>query len=170
MSSPPTLNAAVLIQQRPVSIARPVGDGVAAGSSPAASGAGASRSQTLHSLFSVTGLNVTATKVRLMERAGKEFSLEQGDYASVMSYGSAVKNAVEALKQHSPSAIVEIEKQLGLDQLGIPLDTLVDAIVDPQGRAGNGLDVMLKQRLAEIAGDGAGKVPITADEIGLYGR
>lgn len=118
-------------------------------------------------MFSVNNLNVTATKVRLMERAGKEFGIDQADYESVFSYGSAVKNAVEALKQQSPSAIAGIERQLGLDQLGISLDTLVNAIIDPQGSDGDRLDAALEKHLGEIATDEA--IPVQPDEIGLYG-
>ncbi|RWF15536.1 MAG: hypothetical protein EOS44_34220, partial [Mesorhizobium sp.] len=71
------------------------------------------------SKFSLDGLNITATKVRLMQQAGKEFGVDQTDYESVSSYGSAIKSAVEALKRQSPSAVAKIERQLGLDQLGV---------------------------------------------------
>ncbi|TIT70995.1 MAG: hypothetical protein E5W56_22360, partial [Mesorhizobium sp.] len=65
----------------------------------------------------------------------------------MFSYGSAVKNAVEALKRQSPSAIAEIERQLGLDQLGISLDTLVNAIVDPTGGDRDRLDAAPEKHL-----------------------
>ncbi|RWM05003.1 hypothetical protein [Mesorhizobium sp.] len=149
------------------------GDGLVASinRTPADAGAGASPMQAQaefsQSMFSLDGLNVTATKVRLMERAGKEFGLDQGDYESVISYGSAVKNAVEALKRQSPSAIAEIERQLGLDQLGVSLDTLVNAIADPQGGDGDRLDAALER---EAGKQGEGKsASIQPDEIGLYG-
>lgn len=176
MPSLPTLNSAalaILQQQRPVPAAGSAGDGLVASinRTPADAGAGASPMQAQaefsQSMFSLDGLNVTATKVRLMERAGKEFGLDQGDYESVISYGSAVKNAVEALKRQSPSAIAEIERQLGLDQLGVSLDTLVNAIADPQGGDGDRLDAALER---EAGKQGEGKsASIQPDEIGLYG-
>ena len=110
--------------------------------------------------FSLDSLNITATKVRLMQRAGKEFAVDQTDYDSVSSYGSAIKNAVEALKRQSPSAVPRIERQLGLDQLGVSLDTLVNAIVRPQGGDNDRLDTALKQHAG-----GEGDQP---DELGLY--
>ncbi|TGP20196.1 MULTISPECIES: hypothetical protein [unclassified Mesorhizobium] len=153
----------ILQPQRPPATARSATDSLAgSGSSLVQAPAGISQS-----MFSVNSLNVTATKVRLMERAGKEFGLDQADYESVFSYGSAVKNAVEALKRQSPSAIAEIERQLGLDQLGISLDTLVNAIVDPTGGDRDPLDAAPEKHLGEIAGDEAAW--IQPDEIGLYG-
>ena len=111
--------------------------------------------------FSLDSLNITATKVRLMQQAGKEFAVDQTDYESVSSYGSAIKNAVEALKRQSPSAAARIERQLGLDQLGVSLDALVNAIVRPQGGDNDRLDTALKQRAG-----GQGGQP---DGLGLYG-
>ncbi|TGT70950.1 hypothetical protein EN802_21865 [bacterium M00.F.Ca.ET.159.01.1.1] len=114
--------------------------------------------------FSVDSLNITATKVRLMQRAGKEFAVDQADYDSVSSYGSAIKNAVEALKRQSPSAIPKIERQLGLDQLGVSLDALVNAIVRPQGGDNDRLDDALRQH-AGGQGEAASGRP---DDLGLY--
>jgi hypothetical protein len=96
MSSPPVLsNAAfmVLQQQRPPATARSAADSPVASinsvSSPARSGAGSrltqEQAEISQSTFSVNSLNVTATKVRLMERAGKEFRIDQADYESVFS-------------------------------------------------------------------------------------
>ncbi|AZO24440.1 MULTISPECIES: hypothetical protein [unclassified Mesorhizobium] len=173
MSSLPTLNNAalsILQQQRPASAAGSAGDGLVANinRTPADLGSGAPlMAEISQSMFSLDGLNVTATKVRLMERAGKEFGLDQGDYESVISYGTAVKNAVEALKRQSPSAIAEIERQLGLDQLGVSLDTLVNSIADPQSSDGDRLDAALER---EAGKQGEGKsASIQPDEIGLYG-
>ncbi|RUT99646.1 hypothetical protein EOD23_24760 [Mesorhizobium sp. USDA-HM6] len=166
MSSPPVLNNTalpILQPQRPPATARSAADSLAG------SGAGSAPVQAAQSVFSVSNLNVTATKVRLMERAGKEFGIDQADYESVFSYGSAVKNAVEALKRQSPSAIAEIEKQLGLDQLGISLDTLVNAIVDPQGSDSDRLDAALEKQVGDDGKDDGNAASIRPDEIGLYG-
>ncbi|RAZ90368.1 hypothetical protein DPM33_12615 [Mesorhizobium hawassense] len=144
-------------------MARPSADNLVAttdsASGPAASPLMPAEPAVSASMFSLDSLNITATKVRLMQRAGKEFRVDQADYESVSSYGSAIKNAVEALKRQSPSAVPKIERQLGLDQLGVSLDTLVNAIVDP--RHGDRLDAALKQH--------AGGQGNQLDELGLYG-
>ncbi|RWA66091.1 hypothetical protein [Mesorhizobium sp.] len=174
MSSPPALNNAalpILPQPRPVSPPRSVAHVVVAspnsgaGSDGSGAGAPVTQAEISRLMFSVDSLNVTAMKVRLMERAGNEFGIDQGDYESVTSYGSAVGNAVEALKRQTPAAIVEVERQLGLDQLGIALDTLVNAITNPQGS--DRLDAALETHLGKTASDEA--TSLQPDEIGLYG-
>ncbi|WP_434722231.1 hypothetical protein [Mesorhizobium sp. RIZ17] len=162
-----TLNSTalvILLRQRPSPSPKAAIIGIAPGpvASPLTQATAVSAS-----MFSVDSLNITAVKVRLMERAGKEFGVDQTDYESVSSYGAAVKNAVEALKPQSPSAIAEIERQLGLDQLGVSLDTLVGAIGDPRGSANESLDDALKQHAGRQGeGDAASVQP---DELGLYG-
>ncbi|MDX8452865.1 hypothetical protein RFM98_08860 [Mesorhizobium sp. VK9D] len=167
-----TLNTALVIlqQQRLPPMARPADNLVAtidSASGPAASPLMPAEPAISASMFSLDSLNITATKVRLMQRAGKEFGVDQTDYDSVSSYGSAIKNAVEALKRQSPSAVPKIERQLGLDQLGVPLDTLVNAVADPQGSDNHRLDATLKQN---AGGHGEGDAAsIRPDELGLYG-
>ncbi|MDG4882969.1 hypothetical protein [Mesorhizobium sp. WSM4884] len=176
MSSPFALNNVALLtlqRQRQTPAPKSIADGLVSSINRSAEpdGAGSpliqAQAKISRSMFSVNSLNVTATKVRLMERAGKEFGIDQDDYESVASYGSAVKHAVEALKRQSPAAIAEIERQLGLDQLGVSLETLLNAIVDPQGGSAGRLDAALEKYLGEAAeGNAASLQP---DEIGLYG-
>lgn len=166
MSSTVNIAIVTLQPQRLLPTARP------AASSHSAVGAAASplmqaKPTAPASKFSLDNLNITATKVRLMERAGNEFRIDQAEYDSVSSYGTAIKNAVEALKRQSPSAIAEIERQLGLDQLGVSLDRLVDAIADPRGSDSKRLDAALKQH-ADGPGEGDA-ASIQLDELGLYG-
>ena len=166
MSSPLNSTALVILQQQRLPPS-PRAANVGIAPSPVVSPRTQSEPAVSAFMFSVDNLNITAIKVRLMERAGKEFGVDLTDYESVSSYGSAVKNAVEALKRQSPSAIAEIERQLGLDQLGVPLDTLIGAIVDPRGSDNGRLDIALKQHAGgQGEGDAASVQP---DELGLYG-
>ncbi|BCM18882.1 hypothetical protein [Mesorhizobium sp. J8] len=168
MSSTLSSTALVISQQhRLPSIARPVAS-ARVNSSPTASPPMQAEPAVSASMFSVDSLNITAIKVRLMERAGKEFAVDQTGYESVSSYGLAIKNAVEALKRQSPSAIAGIEKQLGLDQLGVSLDTLVEATVDPRSGNGERLDAALRQH---AGGPDEGDAASTQlGELGFYGR
>ncbi|PBC07219.1 hypothetical protein CK230_27970 [Mesorhizobium sp. WSM3859] len=166
MSSTLNTTLVILQPQRLPPTPRPAADGLLGHiPGPAASPVMQAEPATSASRFSLDSLNVTATKVRLMQRAGKEFAVDQTDYDSVSSYGSAIKNAVEALKRQSPSAIPKIERQLGLDQLGVSLETLVNAIVRPQGADNDRLDTALKQH-AGGQGEAASGRP---DDLGLYG-
>ncbi|RVD32304.1 hypothetical protein EN741_34200, partial [Mesorhizobium sp. M4B.F.Ca.ET.019.03.1.1] len=87
MSSLSALNNAALLvlqQQRPQSAVAE--DSLVAGingvSSPDGSGSGSplmqAQARISGSMFSVNSLNITAMKVRLMERVGKEFGIDQG--------------------------------------------------------------------------------------------
>ncbi len=167
MSSTLNSTALVILQQRRLPpISRPAAS-LGIDSSPAAPLPMQAEPAVSASMFSLDSLNITAMKVQLMERAGKEFGVDQTDYESVSSYGAAIKNAIEALKRQSPSAIAEIERQLGLDQLGVSLDTLVGAIVDPRGNDNERLDAALKQH---AGGQGEGDAAsVQLDELGLYG-
>jgi len=121
-------------------------------------------------MFSVNNTDSTQMKARLFERVGQAFGIKQDDYKSLFAYGSAIKKAVDDLKQKSPSAVTQIEKKLGLDELGVSLDTLVNAVVDPQGSDGDKLDAALKKSLGEHdKGKDKGVSP-QPDEIGVYGR
>ncbi|MET3596483.1 MULTISPECIES: hypothetical protein [Mesorhizobium] len=173
-------NAALLIlqPQRSTSVSASVGDSLVASINRAHAGTGAAspltqaQARITESMFSVNNLDATQMKARLFERVGKEFGIDQDDYDSLFSYGSAIKTALDDLKQKSPSSIAEIEKKLGLDELGISLDTLVNAIVDPNGSDGDRLDAALEKKAGD-RGRGEGKAashtPTQPDEIGLYG-
>ncbi|MDX8503188.1 hypothetical protein RFM99_33050 [Mesorhizobium sp. VK4C] len=127
MSPLSALNNAVLIlqPQRPTSAAASVGDSLVASINRVYAGTGAgspltqAQARITESMFSVNNLDATQMKARLFERVGKEFGIDQDDYDSLFSYGSAIKTALDDLKQKSPSSIAEIEKKLGLDELSV---------------------------------------------------
>ncbi|MDX8492226.1 hypothetical protein RFN29_11600 [Mesorhizobium sp. VK22B] len=180
MSPLSALNNAVLILQPQLSTsaAASVGDSLVASINRVHAGAGAgspltqAQARITESMFSVNNLDATQMKARLFERVGKEFGIDQDDYDSLSSYGSAIKTALDDLKQKS-SSIAEIEKKLGLDELGISLDTLVNAIVDPNGSDGDRLDAALEKKAGDRGSRGEGKAashtPTQPGEIGLYG-
>ena len=174
MPSLSALNAATaVLLQRPTAAVRSAGDNLVASISPAASGIGSplvqAQGKITESMFSVNNLDPTQMKARLFERVGKAFGINQDDYASLFAYGSAIKTALGEMKQKSPSDIALIEKKLGLDELGVSLDTVVNAIVDPQSSDSDTLDAALKTFLGETTnGKGENPASIEQDEIGLY--
>lgn len=119
------------------------------------------------SMFSVNNVDATEMKTRLLERVGKEFGIDQKDYDSLSSYGAAVKNAVDALLRKSPFAASEIEKKLGLDKLGVTLQNVVNAMIDPGGSDDDKLDAALKRQLGEP--DKGKNASARFDELGRYG-
>lgn len=74
---------------------------------------------------------------------------------------------LDSLLQKSPFALVEIENKLGLDKLGVSLDTVVNAMIDPGGDDGDKLDAALRRRLGEAGKDHSALARL--DELGRYG-
>jgi hypothetical protein len=172
----PVNTTALLILQQPRTLARSADSGLAdisgiSGFAGSGSPLAQARAKISDAMFSVNRPDPTAMKVRLIERLGEEFGIRQSDYTSMASYGADIKKAVEALKAKPGSAqiIIQIEKKLGLDKLGISLDELVDATIDPTGDGNKKLDAALKKQAGDF---GKGEIAglLRPDEIGIYGR
>lgn len=138
------------------------------------------RAKAVEAMFSVNSLDVTALKVSLIERAGQELGIKQSDYASTREYGAALQQAFASL-QRSPNAylvIKDIEKKLGLDEIGISLEDLINAIADPDGKGNEKLNNALEVYVHGIVGHdrfgaasgGKPPAPNPLDEIGIYRR
>jgi hypothetical protein len=138
----PLNTTALLILQQPRTLAGPTDRGLAdisGVSGPAGAGSPftQARAKISDAMFSVNSVDPTEMKVKLIERLGEEFGIKQSDYKSMASYGTDIRRAIEEpkAKPGSAQAITAIEKKLGLDKLGISLDDLVDATIDPNGTA-----------------------------------
>ncbi len=125
-------------------------------------------------LFNPLVPDATTMKIRLMERLGEELGISMDDFDSRFAYGVALKSILEGIKRlsDSPAIIKEIEKNLGLDELGISLDTLISAVTEPGGDDEQQLDAALKDKVGET--DNEAKAAFEAlqkvkpDENGLY--
>lgn len=133
------------------------------------------RSKIDSALFGSTAVDPTAMKVHLMERLGEKFGISMDDFASPRDFGTAIKEAVGQLKlRDGAAAIVALEKDLGLDELGISLDTLVGAIMDTGGKDDQKLDAALRKKAgldadaSKDAGSRSTVVRLRSDAIGLY--
>lgn len=117
-------------------------------------------------LFSVKIVDVNKLKVDLIDRLSKALGVKQEDYDTSRSFGFALKMAVIELKSKPEGRmlLLELEKDLGLDKLGISIDTLINAIIDPSGDDGEKLDAALGKQLGEANQQRA----IELDEIGIY--
>jgi hypothetical protein len=117
-------------------------------------------------LFSVTTVDVNQLKVNLIERVGKELGVKQEDYDTPAAFGFALKMAVMKLKAEPDGAelIAKIERNLGLDKLGVSLNSVIKAIIDPDGRDAEELDAALRAQAGEADPERA----VELDEIGIY--
>lgn len=147
-------------------------------------GAGASQASTQarakisEALFSASSVSITEMKINLMRRLGEAFGISLDDHATQLSFGTAIKEAVEKtrLLEDGEKILAKIEKDLGLNKLGITIDQLVNAIMDPEGSDAEKLDAALRKQ----AGDDGKKderdeatkalrTLLQRDESGLYG-
>ncbi len=142
-------------------------------------------------LFSVTQPNPEKEMAATLKRVGEVFGIERDGYATQSSFMAAVGEAftkltadpgdparideiakrldldaetVMALKeQKTPDMLVGvIEKALGLDRLGVSLDTMIEAGRDPDSAEADAVRARLLDRAAGTSD------PITRDELGLY--
>jgi hypothetical protein len=121
-------------------------------------------------------LEVTRLKVDLFERTGQALGVNMKDYASLDKYAAALRQAISQIKALNPERWPEIkagiEHELGLDKLGVSLDTVVDSIGNTDGESNKALTKALEKQIAKGGGgfDNA-KAPYSAvqiNEIGLY--
>lgn len=118
------------------------------------------------SLFDRQALDVNEMKVNLIDRLGKALGVSRDDYDNQSSFGTALKAAIAKLRRDPGGAtiIAAIEKRLGLDKLGISMDTLLNAVIDPGSEDARRLDGALRAQAGEMARDEAFEL----DEIGIY--
>lgn len=93
----------------------------------------------------------TQMKAKLFMALGEAFGLDMKEFKSIRSFGNAIRAKLEKMKTtpEGRQALFEIEKKLGLSELGISLDTLVEAVTNPEGAANDKLEAALKKQLAE---------------------
>ncbi len=125
----------------------------------------AAQSKISESLFSVNDRSVTQMKLDLIDRAGEALGVKKSDYASMDEFVAATKKAFSDLKSKpdGQQAIAKIERDLGLDKLGISLDDLINSAGDPDKN--DKVTQALKKQLGE---DAEGGSVLRQDEIGRY--
>lgn len=136
-----------------------------------------SESEATLDYWGVLSADVTGPKLSLIEQLGTEFGINQEDYDSISAYGEAIRLKVAGIKREPQGfqTIIEVEKNLRLNDLGITLDELIDVISNPQGSAEVKLDMALEKVADEHVFEKE-NVPepnstidsITVDENGIY--
>ena len=132
------------------------------------------RGKVAEALFDRSVPDVNAMKVHLYEALGEEFGISISDFETPRDFGAAIAEKIGQMRREPNGSLMlsEIEKRLGLDKLGISLDTLVDAVINAGGESDAKLTRALEAKLGEEAGGGKSASPSIArlgsDEIGLY--
>lgn len=93
-----------------------------------------SQSKISESLFDVNNPSVTQMKLALIARTGQELGVDKDDYASMDDFVAAMKNVVTNIKGQKgwEQVVSKIERDLGLDKLGVSLDDVINSARDPE--------------------------------------
>lgn len=143
----------------------------------AANGVKAEEVEPTEDFWDINKVTPTQMKVKLFEKVGEAFGLDQDNFDSFSQYASAIVSRMEAMKEDDPVGAMilfhEIEKDLGLDELGLSLEEVVEAMIEPGGKADEKLDAALKALADEINGDfeeGEDEIigSVRIDSNGLY--
>ncbi|MEO3998160.1 hypothetical protein [Mesorhizobium sp. CAU 1732] len=127
-----------------------------------------SRTEISDAIYSVNSVDANKLKVNLTERLGAEFGISADDFESASAFGTAIKHALDAMKQDDgwQRRVAEIERNLGLDELGISLDSFINALINSDNDDAAKLDAALRDKVD----DDAQRARFTLDDIGIYGR
>lgn len=132
----------------------------------------AAKAKITEALFSVNSLDLTRMKTNLFERLGKEFGLSVDDFESMAAFGREIKAAITWLRrsEEGRAEVARIEQRMDLPKLGISIDTVVEAMIDPQGGADDKLEAALLRDVEEADEKAIEALrALVPDEIGLYG-
>ncbi|MFK4259938.1 hypothetical protein [Agrobacterium tumefaciens] len=132
---------------------------------------GQAESKISESMFSVNELSITKMKLDLIDRTGKALGVDQADYASREEFVNAMERALGKLKMEGgQAAVMALNKELGLDKLGISVEDVINSAKDPD--ANDKVTKALEKEAGKKADDtDAVSQPLSLkpNEIGLYG-
>ncbi|MBT9371560.1 hypothetical protein [Rhizobium sp. CSW-27] len=94
-------------------------------------------------LFSATRVDLNELKAQLYQKLGESVGVEQTDDMSSYAYGRAIETALAEL---SPQATIDLKAELGLDELGLSLSTVIEAIKNPYADAAVTLETALEKQ------------------------
>lgn len=135
------------------------------------------QAKVFEALFSANTVDANKLKIKLMERLGKQFGLALEDFDTQASFASAVRDAIGQIRQQENGylQLAAIEKELGLDKLGITLDQLVNALIEPDGEDSQKLEAALRKQAGKEEGRNGEQNALRAllgliqhDEEGFY--
>lgn len=125
------------------------------------------QSKISEAMFSVTSVDIVKMKLDLIDRTGKALGVDQADYTSREDFVAAIQRAVGHLKlEGGLQAVFALEKEIGLDKLGLSIDDVINSARDPDSD-----DKVTKALEKQTGQDGASarrRLQGTGDN-GLYG-
>ncbi|WFR94782.1 hypothetical protein [Rhizobium tumorigenes] len=130
-------------------------------------------SKVAEAMFGVNHPSITKQKLDIIDRTAKALGVNQDDYSSRDDFVAAMQKAFARLKvDGGDSAVHGLEKELGLDKLGISLQDVIDSASNPE--ANDRLTKALKRNAGMYGDDTDGtdtspSLPTPNFATGLYG-
>jgi len=122
------------------------------------------------SLFSVNHQSVNELKLALIERTGKALGIDQADYESRDDFVKAMQEAFGKLKlEGGDMAVLGLEKKLGLDELGISLQDVIDGARQPGANDRVTKALEMQSGTSEDEDGGSSRFRVVLNDNGLYG-
>jgi hypothetical protein len=110
-------------------------------------------------------------EVKLYQETGQALGVNMDDYPSPSLYANALRSAVSKLEEQNsqgwPLIKKGIEHELGLDKLGISLDTVINA-VGGDSDSQKALEKALQKQTGTSGGYASSPSAEPTDDIGLY--
>jgi len=124
------------------------------------------------SLFSVNHVSINKLKLDLIDNTGKALGVNPDDFVSRDDFVDAMEDALRQLRiQGGDLAIMGLEKELGLDKLGVSIDDVMNSARNPDSndKLTKALEKQAgKTDLDDKTTEEGGVALIVSDEIGLY--
>lgn len=124
------------------------------------------------SLFSVNHVSINKLKLDLIDKTGRALGVNPDDFTSRDEFVGAMKTALGRLKMEGGQlAVLGLEKELGLDKLGVSIDDVMDSASDPGSN--DKLTKALEKQAGKTGLDEEDKDAkrirrVVSDDIGLY--
>ncbi|MGN8019088.1 hypothetical protein ACTJJ7_00085 [Phyllobacterium sp. 22229] len=135
---------------------------------------GQARSKVFESMFGANSRpSINQIKIELFERTGEALNVDESKYATKTDYFKAVKIAFLALKLHQggEKIIDGLEEGLGLKDLGLSLETVINAMGNPDGEDDRKVTEALEKKFGAENNAYSGKRagPVHINDAGIYG-
>ncbi|MCJ8510280.1 hypothetical protein MUU53_20550 [Rhizobium lemnae] len=118
-------------------------------------------------LFSVNSTNLTKSKLELIDRTAEALGVTRDDFSDNKDFVAAMRDSLLQLKlKGGDQAILALERDLGLDELGIKITDIIDSASDPD--RDDKVTEALKRNLGIISYSETGRGLVAVDATGVY--
>ena len=125
--------------------------------------------------FSIHYRDATEIKLQIFEALGEKLGVNMSDFDDMKDYADTLATVVRDIRNKAATnpeyagMLLEIERELGLDELGISIDEVNKAIDDPDGEANKKLTEKIEAEYGlERESEKLLEANISFDELGIY--